>query len=56
MSDQVFQRVVKVIRALPGKSGVTVKPGMHLRDDLDIDSADTVELVLALEEEFGTRF
>lgn len=53
MSDRVFQRVEKVIRAIPGKSAVTVKPHMSLVGDLEIDSQAMVELVLALEEEFG---
>jgi len=55
MSDRTFQRVVKVIRGLPGKAGVEVKPSMSLKEDLDIDSQDMVELVLGLEEEFGIR-
>ena len=55
MSDRVFQRVEKVIRAIPGKSAVVVKPHMSLVSDLEIDSQAMVELILALEEEFGIR-
>ena len=55
MSDWVFQRVEKVIRAIPGKSAVVVKPHMSLVSDLEIDSQAMVELILALEEEFGIR-
>ncbi len=30
-----------------------IKPESHFADDLDADSLDTVELVMAFEEEFG---
>jgi acyl carrier protein len=45
-----FRRVTaEVLRVKPAR----ITPAAHFADDLDADSVDLVELVLALEEEFG---
>jgi len=49
MSD-VYDRVVKLVENFTEE---TVTPESHIIDDLGLDSLDTVELVMALEEEFN---
>jgi len=49
----VEERVKDVIVAQLGVDPSEVKPEASFVDDLGADSLDTVELVMALEEEFG---
>lgn len=51
MSD-IEQRVKKIVAEQLGVSEGDVKNGSSFVDDLGADSLDTVELVMALEEEF----
>ncbi len=55
MADEktVEERVKDVIVAQLGVDPSEVKPEASYVDDLGADSLDTVELVMALEEEFG---
>ncbi|HDQ25166.1 MAG TPA: acyl carrier protein [bacterium] len=54
MSDKtVEERVKDVVVAQLGVDPSEVKPEASFVDDLGADSLDTVELVMALEEEFG---
>ncbi len=55
MADEksVEERVKDVIVAQLGVDPSEVKPEASFIDDLGADSLDTVELVMALEEEFG---
>lgn len=55
MADEktVEERVKDVIVAQLGVDPAEVKPEASFVDDLGADSLDTVELVMALEEEFG---
>ena len=53
MSDQVFQRVKKIIVKQLGVDEEKVTPEARFIDDLGADSLDTVEVVMAFEEEFG---
>ena len=55
MSDEksIEERVKDVIVAQLGVDPSEVKPEASYVDDLGADSLDTVELVMALEEEFG---
>ena len=46
-------RVIKIISEQLGKDESEIKMNSHFIEDLDADSLDTVELVMALEEEFG---
>ncbi|MDA8284350.1 MAG: acyl carrier protein [Actinomycetota bacterium] len=52
-NDEAFEKfkqcAVEVLQVEPGK----VTPQARFADDLDADSLDLVELVMALEEQFG---
>lgn len=52
MSD-VFEKVKKIIAEQLGVDEGEISDESHFIDDLGADSLDTVELVMALEEEFG---
>lgn len=58
MSDQastsdIAERVKKIVVEHLGVEEVKVTPDARFVDDLGADSLDTVELVMAFEEEFG---
>jgi len=53
--NQVFEQVKKVVVEQLGVSEAEVKKESSYVDDLGADSLDTVELVMALEEAFGTE-
>ena len=53
MSDSVEEKVKKIIIEQLGVSEEELKPEISFVDDLGADSLDLVELVMALEEEFG---
>lgn len=48
-----LERVSEVLHEQLGVGLDQVKPDSKLDEDLDADSLDTVELVMAIEEEFG---
>lgn len=52
---QVLEKVKKVVVEQLGVSEAEVKTESSFVDDLGADSLDTVELVMALEEAFGTE-
>ena len=52
MSD-VFERVKKIIVELLGVDPDKVTMEASFRDDLEADSLDLVELIMAFEEDFG---
>ena len=54
MSD-IEQRVKKIVAEQLGVNEADVKNESSFVDDLGADSLDTVELVMALEDEFETR-
>jgi acyl carrier protein len=54
MSD-IELRVKKIVSEQLGADAATVKNEYSFIDDLGADSLDTVELVMALEEEFDTE-
>jgi acyl carrier protein len=49
----VEERVKNIVVDLLGVDEDRVKPDAHFRDDLEADSLDLVELIMAFEEEFG---
>jgi acyl carrier protein len=49
----VAAKVKKIIAEQLGVDEPDIKPESHFVDDLGADSLDTVELVMAFEEEFG---
>ncbi len=55
MSASIEERVKKIIVDQLGVDEAEVTPEAKFIDDLGADSLDTVELVMALEEEFGVE-
>jgi acyl carrier protein len=53
MSDEVFSRVQAIITEQLGVEKEKITEASTFADDLGADSLDTVELVMALEEEFS---
>lgn len=53
--DNFEQRVKKIVAEQLGVNEADVKNESSFVNDLGADSLDTVELVMALEEEFGTE-
>lgn len=53
--DSIEQRVRKIIAEQLGVNEADIKNESSFVDDLGADSLDTVELVMALEEEFETE-
>ena len=53
--QQVFEKVKKVVGDQLGVSENEITREASYVDDLGADSLDTVELVMALEESFGTE-
>jgi acyl carrier protein len=52
MDNTVESRVIKIVAEQLGIDEAEIKPESSFVDDLGADSLDTVELVMALEEEF----
>ena len=55
MSDSIAERVKKIVVEHLGVDEAKVSEGASFIDDLGADSLDTVELVMAFEEEFGVE-
>lgn len=55
MSENVAEKVIDIIIEQLGVKKEEVKVESHFVDDLGADSLDTVELVMAFEEEFGSE-
>ena len=53
MENNIEQRVKKIVAEQLGVSEAEVKNESSFQEDLGADSLDTVELVMALEEDFG---
>ncbi|MCS6843859.1 MAG: acyl carrier protein [Caldilineales bacterium] len=53
MSNSVFERVKRIIVDQLGVDPEKVTPEASFREDLEADSLDLVELIMAFEEEFG---
>lgn len=53
MAQEIFDKVKGIIVEQLGVDDSAVKPETSFIDDLGADSLDIVELVMALEEEFG---
>ncbi|XP_027085698.2 acyl carrier protein 2, mitochondrial [Coffea arabica] len=51
--SEVTDRVVTVVKNFQKVDPSKVSPSAHFHNDLGLDSLDTVEIVMALEEEFG---
>lgn len=53
--SSIEERVIKMVAEQLGVKEEDVKPDSSFVDDLGADSLDTVELIMALEEEFDTE-
>ena len=53
--DNIEQRVRKIVAEQLGVNEADIKNESSFVDDLGADYLDTVELVMALEDEFGTE-
>ena len=53
--ENIEQRVMKIVAEQLGVNEAEVKSDSSFVDDLGADSLDTVELVMALEEEFDSE-
>eukprot|EP00898_Chlorokybus_atmophyticus_P003035 jgi/Chlat1/3732/Chrsp259S03884 len=51
--DEVTERVIKVVKGFPKVDSSKITPHAHFVNDLGLDSLDTVEVVMAFEEEFA---
>ena len=51
--EEIQEKIVKIIGEQLGKDESEISMNSNFIEDLDADSLDTVELVMALEEEFG---
>ncbi|MCQ2540739.1 MAG: acyl carrier protein [Lachnospiraceae bacterium] len=51
----MLERVKEIIEEKLGLDGVEIKAETSFKDDLGVDSLDLFELVMALEDEFGTE-
>ena len=50
--EEIQAKVIQIISEQLGKDESEIKMSSHFIEDLDADSLDTVELVMALEEKF----
>ena len=53
MADNIQEKVTEIIVEQLGVSADQVRPESKMIEDLGADSLDAVELVMAVEEEFG---
>jgi acyl carrier protein len=53
MSDNTFEEVKAIIVDLLGTDPSKVTPEARFREDLEADSLDLVELIMAFEDKFG---
>jgi acyl carrier protein len=53
MSEETFEKVKGIIIDLLGVDAEKVLPEARFREDLEADSLDLVELIMALEDQFG---
>jgi acyl carrier protein len=53
MAEATFERVKKIVVELLGVDEARVVSDARFREDLEADSLDLVELIMAFEEEFG---
>ncbi|PSO59194.1 MAG: acyl carrier protein [Cyanobacteria bacterium QH_2_48_84] len=55
MNQEIFERVQKIVAEQLEVDKSEVQPEANFANDLGADSLDTVELVMALEEEFDVE-
>ena len=53
-NDEIRDRVIKTLSGIvPELDPATLKPAVSLRDQLDVDSMDFLNFLIALHQEFG---
>ena len=55
MTASTYERLIKIVVEQLGVDEADVKADSSFVDDLNADSLDLVELIMSLEEEFGTE-
>lgn len=55
MANEVFEKIKGIIVDILAVDESEVKPEAKFREDLGADSLDLVELIMAFEDEFGSR-
>jgi acyl carrier protein len=55
MTDNIQERVTKIVVDLLGVDEERIQHESRFREDLEADSLDLVELIMAFEEEFGSE-
>ncbi|RKP11036.1 acyl carrier protein [Thamnocephalis sphaerospora] len=53
--EQIEERVLHVVKGFDGVKAEVVTPAAHFSKDLQMDSLDTVELVMMIENEFSVE-
>ena len=53
MADEVFDNIKEIIVDLLGVEEEKITPEARFREDLEADSLDLVELIMAFEDKFG---
>ena len=53
--EQVAERLVNVLVSELGLDAEKINDEAHFEEDLDVDSLGVVELLMALEDEFGVK-
>ncbi len=55
MTENIQERVTKIVVDLLGVDEERIQTESRFREDLEADSLDLVELIMAFEEEFGSE-
>ena len=55
MSDTIFEDIKTIIVELLGVEAAKVTPEARFREELEADSLDLVELIMAFEDKFGAE-
>ena len=51
----MFEKLVEIIKEQLNLDGKEIKPESSFKDDLEVDSLDLFELIMAIEDEFGVE-
>lgn len=51
----MFEKLVEILKEQLNLDGKDIKPESSFKDDLEVDSLDLFELVMAIEDEFGVE-
>ena len=51
----MFEKLVEILNEQLSLDGEDIKPESSFKDDLEVDSLDLFELVMAIEDEFGVE-